>query len=547
MSVVELRTLSVEDPVAAIAKCDELLATPYAKSDRAYARDVLARLARAGRLVGDLQVQESAAARLQEIGARGDLVARAYAGFIRAGIHADAGRELEAITLATAVAEELDASGDRLNQAIASIELCDVAISTARPDVGEPHCEDARRRWTAIGDHFQIARAYNYLSNTSSNRGQLSEAVKLALVAQDEFRKAGMPSIVAMMDDNIAGYYLELGEPARALPLSRRALEWEERSGKASHAVSSRANVATALTMLGRHQEALALLDRSIDDAKRLGLDAQLLDLYDTQIKAAEKAGRPAIAIAAAKEARDLVQANADKLRQEAIAEAEARYRSLQRQRELDAAESKLSRQRLGIALAIVAIVSLSAIAILLFLLLRSVRRREREFEQLSRTDPLTEASNRRALVQAMQAALDRIGREGGSAALFVIDADHFKQVNDTWGHQAGDAVLRDLVSRVREHVRASDTLGRLGGEEFGLVLPGIAADEAMARAEVVRQSVVATPVAFESASVPLSVSIGVAVAEKGRFAAVDDWMGAADRAVYEAKRLGRNRVARAE
>jgi len=166
--------------------------------------------------------------------------------------------------------------------------------------------------------------------------------------------------------------------------------------------------------------------------------------------------------------------------------------------------------------------------------------------QALATTDPLSGLPNHRALVAALDAETARAQRGGGPCALLFLDIDHFKSVNDTHGHPAGDAVLREFAQTVRACLREVDTLGRWGGEEFLALLPGTDAEGALKLAERVRAAVAARPLApgwgLLGGGLPLTCSIGVAACppqEAVRDALVD----AADRALYAAKRLGRDQV----
>ncbi|WP_237217688.1 diguanylate cyclase, partial [Falsiroseomonas oryziterrae] len=156
---------------------------------------------------------------------------------------------------------------------------------------------------------------------------------------------------------------------------------------------------------------------------------------------------------------------------------------------------------------------------------------------ELAVTDPLTGLRNRRYARRHLEGVL----RHGAAAAL-LIDADHFKAVNDTHGHAAGDLVLRELAARMREHLRAADVVARWGGEEFMVVMSGANAEDARLVAERLRHAVAAEPVAVLGAALPVTVSIGIAVAGDGELGA-DQLLEAADAALYLAKRNGRNRV----
>ncbi len=163
---------------------------------------------------------------------------------------------------------------------------------------------------------------------------------------------------------------------------------------------------------------------------------------------------------------------------------------------------------------------------------------RIRQLDEASSTDPLTGLYNRRG----MQAWREQAAREGRSYAVLQLDIDHFKHVNDTWGHDAGDKVLRLLADIIRAGLRPGDLPCRTGGEEFTVLLPGIGPDAAWAVAERLRQQVAQATWPIPA---PLTISIGLAHLP----ASGDDGdrvLKQADEALYEAKRSGRNRVVRA-
>lgn len=170
-------------------------------------------------------------------------------------------------------------------------------------------------------------------------------------------------------------------------------------------------------------------------------------------------------------------------------------------------------------------------------------RKMEIDLKELATTDPLTGMPNRRHFMTALERELARYKRfQKQCAAVLMIDLDDFKKINDTRGHAAGDAVLKHFAGLAREGLRSTDTAGRLGGEEFAILLPGADMDTAKEFAERLRQRVMRAPTAVDGAVIPATVSIGVAVldlADPGAGSA----MARADAAVYRAKELGRNRV----
>lgn len=164
------------------------------------------------------------------------------------------------------------------------------------------------------------------------------------------------------------------------------------------------------------------------------------------------------------------------------------------------------------------------------------LERKAARLERIAATDRLTGAANRASFEEQLLAEQQRPDRAPFSVLLFDIDG--FKRINDTWGHARGDAVLKEIVRRVRATLRSTDTLARWGGEEFAVLLPQTEAAEARVVAEKIRHALVHQP--FERVG-DVTASIGVAMALGGESGA--SLLGRADEALYRAKRDGRNRV----
>ncbi|WP_448189546.1 diguanylate cyclase [Azospirillum sp. sgz301742] len=183
---------------------------------------------------------------------------------------------------------------------------------------------------------------------------------------------------------------------------------------------------------------------------------------------------------------------------------------------------------------------------LLLTAVIRDVTERKRfesELKILATTDPLTGLSNRRAFLSAAERELGRVRRYGRPAAVLMFDIDHFKRINDTHGHAVGDVALQRVAAACRELLRDSDLVGRLGGEEFGVLLPETDTASALDVAERLRAALAAAVVpAPEGATLTLTASIGVAVCE-ARDGSIEQALGRADRALYRAKGAGRNRI----
>lgn len=164
---------------------------------------------------------------------------------------------------------------------------------------------------------------------------------------------------------------------------------------------------------------------------------------------------------------------------------------------------------------------------------------------RLARTDSLTGCASRRHFQACLETELVRAGRYGRECSLLLIDIDFFKQINDRHGHAAGDEALRHFVQIVRQQLRSQDELGRLGGEEFAVLLPETGLANAIAAAERIRCAVEAAPLRFGGVQIPLTASFGVACRESPAESA-DALLQRADTALYAAKSGGRNRVASA-
>ncbi len=164
----------------------------------------------------------------------------------------------------------------------------------------------------------------------------------------------------------------------------------------------------------------------------------------------------------------------------------------------------------------------------------------ELELRRIAQTDHLTGAATRRGFTLELEKSVARYRRAGHPTALVILDIDHFKRVNDTYGHPTGDRVLRAIAAELTGLLRQGDSVGRLGGEEFGILLQDIAIDRALDTADRLRAHVEALPMQYES-PFRVTASFGVAILDR-HIPTVEEWMAAADGALYEAKRTGRNR-----
>jgi len=173
---------------------------------------------------------------------------------------------------------------------------------------------------------------------------------------------------------------------------------------------------------------------------------------------------------------------------------------------------------------------------------LRELSIAHHELMTIASTDPLTSCLNRRAFTAMVEAYLDRVNQETLTAgSLLVLDVDHFKKVNDVFGHEKGDEALKAIADTIKANVRDSDLVGRLGGEEFSVFLPGL--DQSLSEVAADRLRAAVNAVNFNPGARPhkLSISIGgVSFKGKRKF---EDLYRHADERLYAAKRAGRNRI----
>lgn len=166
---------------------------------------------------------------------------------------------------------------------------------------------------------------------------------------------------------------------------------------------------------------------------------------------------------------------------------------------------------------------------------------------ELTTRDPLTQFHNRRSMMEILEREIDRCKRKDSPLSIAMFDIDHFKLVNDEFGHQAGDSVLISLAESTRSRLRSYDLVARYGGEEFVMILPDTPHEGAILVAERLRTRIEKLEFKGEIANLRVTISLGVASFPSEDVTSVDSLIRAADAALYRAKRGGRNRVESAQ
>lgn len=507
-----------------------------------------------GRAAVQLTDDASLAEILLQLQADGDLRAEALAHLLRAERLRSRDRHEDALAEALAGAAKLEEAPVAM-RAHADYMLCTTYVDNRRFAEAERHCLRAEAAWRAEGDEYHLARTENVQSFIPYYQGNIEAALPISERAWRRARRIDAPALASLIAANLAEAQLDQGRVQEALELSRTTLEQELASGRISHAADTRVNIARALHAMGRDEEALAQLATGIEEAERTDHRLVLHELYAARSRIAEQVGQLDLALEDARRIAELRRRPDDRASPDLVAELEARYRSReqalqirsleqeQRSDRLQLAEATLEAERQrtrGLMAGAAALVAIALVALLVWLL-RTQRRLAARLQELSERDPLTGVENRRAFTRRLEEVFAQ-QRPRARLALMILDLDHFKSINDRFGHPFGDTVLLATVAAVRDTLEDACHLARLGGEEFALLCEDHDPSSAADLAERLRAAIAAMRIAGPRGEISISVSIGVAPLGT-RIDQPGDWLRAADAALYRAKDEGRNRV----
>lgn len=431
------------------------------------------------------------------------------------------------------------------------LELCLGHLANHYKRVGDT--DEALRLLTGLldgarsrGATFDAAIYVNGLAQVHHQRREWAQALEMFHSARAMASAINDRSGQAYAEHGIGHTLLRLDRPGEALAHAQSELDL---LGDGSDPVqSARASVlkAWALTAVGRVEEALHELDgidAAVDAAKDDSLRAEWLR---ARADAQTRAGHWREAYASLTAFREFEA----RQHQQQLSQQSARLR-MQFNREKDAAELKALRavneqgQRL-VRIQALTLVLIAALLGIAFAFGVHKIRQARRLHRLAMLDELTGLPNRRAALARLDDELRLARRLGRTLSVLMVDVDHFKHINDTHGHAVGDDVLRHLARTLGATLRARDHLGRLGGEEFLVVLPDTSVGHTERIAERMREAIADTPCPTSAGPIDVTISVGVATAQ-----APDELPATlverADEALYRAKRLGRNLVAMAD
>lgn len=359
----------------------------------------------------------------------------------------------------------------------------------------------------------------------------------------------GSAVMVNMVMLTKAARLIEEGHPADGLALLDRIAPSVEQVGYFSARASLYSARGNAYLAMNRDADARKAALATIALFKPSDIDNFLIDAYRVLYEVEKRAKRNAIALAYYQKYTEQERGNLDDIAARTLA-----YESVQQRALLQGLESeKLSHQnsvlKLEQQLTTRAVETGRLYILLLVVLLTSVvfwlirtKRSQLKFKRLSSQDGLTGVYNHQHFMTELERKLHELEHNNAPACLVLIDLDHFKAVNDTYGHAIGDAVLKRATATCRQQLRPVDLFGRLGGEEFGILLPGCHAEEGLVVANCIRAAMEAAPVSVDGYTVSYSASIGMACTMFSGYG-LQHIRREADAALYRAKGAGRNRV----
>ncbi|MFO1494099.1 MAG: GGDEF domain-containing protein [Lysobacterales bacterium] len=367
----------------------------------------------------------------------------------------------------------------------------------------------------------------------------------------DECGVRGEPVFSGLMRTYIARLHLQNGQPERALAALNQHLTAIRETRYPLLIADVASKRATAYLAIQQLPEAERSAQEAIDLIKPGQIVEALPEAWRVRYQVAEQRGDYVGALRALERYQAADRAYLDDIGQRALAFELARHQaraksfeiaSLNQQNQLLQLEQQISTQ--SVRNARLSSVLLLSVLILAVVFALRTRKLKRHYQLLAQQDSLTGVASRPHFMDEAARLLDQLRRQGRPAALLLMDLDHFKNVNDRHGHAVGDEVLRSATAASRAHLRPQDLYGRLGGEEFALLLPGLTPEQALALAERCRLALVEVRFGGEGERERLSASFGLAcTADSGH--QLHHLLIDADRAMYRAKHQGRNCVVR--
>jgi len=452
----------------------------------------------------------------------------------------------EAFTLANRLAAELPSIKDPMTRFLVLMNLSQMLDLAGQTDLATKY---ARMMDEAIPPGENRCLPLNLLVAALYNGKRLHSASPEVQEGIDACTAAQQPVATNSIRLVLGSLYIDEKQPAKAMALLDRIASTIEVNRFYPHMLSAQAERAQAHAMLGDDNAARNAGLAAVAMAHKGEISEWLMVAYQVLYEVEKRQGHAAAALAyheqyAAQDKGYLNDVSARTLAYE-MAQQHLHVQRL----ETDALSKQNSILRLQQALNTKAVeTSRLYIALLLMMLvsivfwLFRIKRSQLRFKKLSCVDGLTGILNHQTFIAEAERALHLLEKKHGHACLMFIDLDHFKQINDTHGHAVGDDMLKHVVSLCRPLLRSTDLFGRLGGEEFGILVLDCGREQGLMLAERLRKAIESTPASSEGHDVSLSASIGMAFTGNSGYT-MQPLCRDADAALYRAKRGGRNRV----
>lgn len=395
---------------------------------------------------------------------------------------------------------------------------------------------------TACAPLLLQAAALDNGKRLTSSSPELHQAIEICTEARQTVLANAMWLV-------LVGLYIDENQPNKAIALLDRITPSVQSTHYYPHLLSSQVERAQAYLQLGDDSEAqkVALAALAISHSDDTG--DWVMNDYQVLYEIEKKQGHNAPALVYHERYSALEKSHLDDVHARALAYDMTEQRLLVQKMQADGLNKQNNILKLQQALASKAVETSRLYIALLLLALTTVvvwlfrlKRSQLRFKQLSSLDGLTGIFNYQHFTHEAERVLRMLEKKRGSACLIAIDLDHFKQINDTHGHALGDTVLKRTVAICRHQLRANDLFGRLGGEEFCVLLVDCQRDQGMAIADCIRAAMAATLIDVDGGVVSFSASLGVACTDTSGYE-LQRLCKEADAALYKAKRAGRNRV----
>ena len=551
----------------ALATCDELIALGQASHNNAVLAKGLVRKGYIKYAQNELALSHTLIWEAERLAnTTDDVELRVRVGVNAAEAFSEDGnfpRALEKMQAALAYAKE---HGNAIHQVIVLNALANLYALMREFDKGFEALAEATEIAAQADSPGRMAQLKSTEYGLAVSTGQMQRALKAQLAALELERKIGAHSLATYSLINLSDCYLKMRDFRNATAYSLQAIAAAEALSDRTALATARINLGQAYLATGRLAEGKASFDAGLAEYEDNGNKPELQAVLLEYGQALEHAGDHAAAVKAYHRERTLSNELFEKRRQKAMLELQEKYDADKKQRQIELLErenqvksaeidNRRLQQRIWWLLAVV----FALAAVIVGLLYRKVRHanaqlheKNQELKQQSVRDPLTGLYNRRHFQDFMRThqQLEKrgVGTSGDEmvSALFLMDVDHFKHINDTYGHGAGDAVLIKIADSLREILRETDMIVRWGGEEFLAFLPAIPRSGLDEVARRLLAGIADTRIEYQDLTLGAQVSIGYApypLAPAGQPLPWERAVNLVDMALYMAKGHGRNRA----